>query len=454
MSQKGKTMEEFDKIDVTLLLMDFLRTLRFMWVRVLVLAVIGAVIAGVLAYRNYEPMYIASTTFTIKIRDEQGGTASSYYDDFAAEQLAKTFPYILTSGVLQRRVAGELGVASISGRISASSVENTNLFTLSVQDRDPEKAHQILQAVINNYPSVSESIVGKVNMKVLDESGVPTSPSNSRDLSGNIQKGAIVGGTIGLLLVLAVSLLRKTIRREEDCIKRVNQRCLGAVPYVRMKERSKDVVKHLNILDEKINPEFKESIRIIRNKVERSAKEHALKTILVTSTMPGEGKSTIAVNLALSLAQEGKRVVLIDTDLRNPTDGEILNFEPELGIIDFLKGDINPKDCMYSANRMGMDKKIPFFFIPGGKAVSDGDNYLGSRRMKLMIESLEDQVDYLILDSAPVGLLTDASLLAQHADSVVYIIKKDYAKTDDILRGMEHLTEGKVHTIGCVLNGE
>lgn len=202
MSQKGKTMEEFDKIDVTLLLMDFLRTLRFMWVRVLVLAVIGAVIAGVLAYRNYEPMYIASTTFTIKIRDEQGGTASSYYDDFAAEQLAKTFPYILTSGVLQRRVAGELGVASISGRISASSVENTNLFTLSVQDRDPEKAHQILQAVINNYPSVSESIVGKVNMKVLDESGVPTSPSNSRDLSGNIQKGAIVGGTIGLLLVL------------------------------------------------------------------------------------------------------------------------------------------------------------------------------------------------------------------------------------------------------------
>ncbi len=454
MSQKDKTMEELDKIDVTLLLMDFLRTLRLMWIRVAALVVIGAVIMGLMAYKNYEPVYTASTTFTINIRDGQGSTASTYYDNSAAEQLAKTFPYILTSGVLQRRIAGELGVSSISGRISASAVENTNLFILSVQDRDPENAYQILQAVVNNYPSLSESIVGKVNMKVLDESGVPTAPSNSRDLSENIKKGAIVGGTLGLLWVLAVTLLRKTIRREEDCIKRVNQRCLGAVPYIRSKERSKHVVKHLNIMDEKIDPDFKESIRIIRNKVERSAKEHGLKIILVTSAMPGEGKSTIAVNLAMSLAQEGKRVVLIDTDLRNPTDGEILNFEPELGLIDFLKGDINPNDCMYSANRMGIDKTIPFFFIPGGKAIGDGDNYLGNRRMKKMIESLEDHVDYIILDSAPVGLLTDAGLLAQYADGVVFIIKKDYAKTDDILRGMEHLAEGKIHMIGCVLNGE
>lgn len=454
MSQRDKTMEGSDKIDITLLLTDFLRTLRRMWIRVVALAVIGAVIMGLMAYRNYEPMYTASTTFTIKIRNAQGTTTSTYYDNSAAEQLAKTFPYILTSGVLQRRVAGELGVSHISGRISAQAVENTNLFILSVEDRDPENAHKILQAVVNNYPSLSESVIGKVNMKVLDETGVPTAPSNSRDLSENIQKGAIVGGALGLLWVLAVTLLRKTIRREEDCIKYVNQRCLGGVPYIRFKERSKNVEPHLNILDEKIDPEFKEAIRLIRNKVERSAKEHSLKTILVTSAMPGEGKSTIAVNLALSLAQEGKRVVLMDADLRNPSDSEILSFESELGLIDFLKGDINPKDCMYSANRMGIDKTIPFFFIPGGKAIGDGDNYLGNRRMRVMIESLEDQVDYLILDSAPVGLLTDASLLAQYADGVVFIIKKDYVKTDDILRGMEHLAEGKVHMIGCVLNGE
>lgn len=454
MSQKDKTMAELDKIDITFLLMDYLRTLRMMWVRVAALAIIGAVIMGLIAYKNYEPMYTASTTFTIKIRDGQGSTTSTYYDNSAAEQLAKTFPYILTSGVLQRRVAGELGVSSISGRISAQAVENTNLFTLSVQDRDPENAYQILQAVINNYPSLSESIIGKVNMKVLDESGVPTTPSNSRDLKESIEKGVIAGGALGLLWVLAVTLLRKTIRREEDCIKRVNQRCLGGVPYVRFKKRSKHVEKRLNILDENIDPEFKESIRIIRNKVERSAKEHGLKTILVTSAMPGEGKSTIAVNLALSLAQEGKQVVLMDTDLRNPSDSEILSFESECGLIDFLRGDINPKDCMYSASSIGIDKKMPFFFIPGGKAIGDGDNYLGNRRMRLIIESLQDHVDYLILDSAPAGLLTDASLLAQYADGVVFIIKKDYAKTDDILQGMEHLAEGKIHMIGCVLNGE
>ena len=454
MSQKDKAIEGLDKIDITLLLTDYLRTLRRMWIRVAILAVIGAVITGVLAYRNYEPMYTASTTFTIRIRNAQGGTTSTYYDNSAAEQLAKTFPYILTSGVLQRRVASELGVSFISGRISASSISNTNLFTLSVEDRDPENAYKILQAVVNNYPTLSESIIGKVSMKVFDESGIPTVPSNSRDLSGNIQKGAIIGSAIGLLWALAVTLLRKTIRREEDCIKHLNQKCLGGIPYIRAKERSNQVDRRLSILDEKTDPQFKDAIRLIRNKVERSAKEHGLKTILITSAMPGEGKSTIAVNMALSLAQEGKRVVLMDADLRNPSDSEILNFDSEIGLIDFLKGDITPKDCMYSASRIGIDKSIPFFFVPGGKAIGDGDNYLGNRRMKVIIESLQDHVDYLILDSAPVGLLTDASLLAQYADGVLFIIKKDHIKTDDILRGMEHLAESKIHMIGCVLNGE
>lgn len=454
MSQNDNIMEKEDKIDVALLVTDYLQLLRVMWGRVVVLALIGAALFGWQEYRNYEPYYTASTTFTINIRNAQGDVTNVYYDNSAAEQLAKTFPYILTSGALQRRVASELGVSYITGTIQASSVENTNLFTLSVQDKNPENAYNILQAVIKTYPILSESIVGKVDMKVLDESGIPSRPSNPRDLPKNAGNGAVIGAVLGLLWVLAIFFFHKTIRREEDCIKYLNQRCIGAIPFVVNKERSKEVERRLNITDEKIEPEFREAIRIIRNKVERSAKEQGFKTILITSSMPGEGKSTVAVNLALSLAQEGKRVLLMDADLRNPSDGKILGFEPKFGLIDFLKGEAKLKDCMYGAASVGLDSKMPFIMIPGSFAVEDGDNYLGNRRMKLIVENLEDHVDYLLIDSPPIGLLTDASLIAQYAEGVIFVIKKDYVKSDDVSRAIECIAEGKIHMIGCVLNGE
>ena len=170
---------------------------------------------------------------------------------------------------------------------------------------------------------------------------------------------------------------------------------------------------------------------------------------MVTSALAGEGKSTIAVNLAISMAQEGKQVALIDCDLRNPSDSAILNIDAKKGLVDFLNKSAKLSECMYNASMLGIVEKIKFLFIPGGNAVSDGANLLGSERMKQVVESLQDRVDYLILDSAPVGLLTDASILAQYADGAVFIVKKDFAKADYIL-----LAESNIHMIGCILNGE
>lgn len=450
-------MDDSMKLDVITMIQDFFRVLRRMLRHVVLLAVIGGVLLGWNAERNYTAYYTASATFTISVREEQVldvGSNSAYYDAAAAEQLATTFPYILTSDVLRRKVANELGLGYVPGNVTADVAENTNLMTLSVRDTDPSRAYETLQAVMNHYPSVSEVIVGKVTMKVLDETGVPSQPDNPKNILSSVLKGILYGAGAGVLWALLVCIFRRSIRREEDCHKYIHQRCLGAIPFVHTKERSVKTAGGLNVLDINIHNDFKESVRLIRNKLARYARENSCKTILVTSALAGEGKSTVAVNLAISLAQEGKKVALIDCDLRNPSDGEILNFKSDVGLIDYLLNKVSFKECIFTAGDLGIEEKIPLLFIPAGKAIADGANLLSKGNMEQVIESLKDKMDYVILDSAPVGLLTDAGVLAQYADGGVFVIKKDFAKVDHILNAIKHLAESKIHMLGCVLNGE
>lgn len=290
-------------------------------------------------------------------------------------------------------------------------------------------------------------------MQLLDETGIPAYPDNPRDSRGDMVKGAAAGAVLGLAWIGIVMLSRKTVKKSEDFKRLINMRCIGEIPQITMKKRSRESGRTLNILNEKTDPEFLEAIRLVRSKVEYSTWKHHDKVILVTSALAGEGKSTIAVNLALSLAGNGKRVTLLDCDLRHPSDREILGLDDGEGLYEILTKQTNPADLLVTGKDLGMDEEMSFCFLPGGKAVEDGSRLLGTERMKTVIDILAENSDYVILDSAPAGVLTDAGILAQYADSVVFVVKKDYARADHILDGMEELAESRLHLIGGILNG-
>lgn len=443
-------------IDIVGLLKEYLRTLSRMWLWVLILTLAGGGLSYARSYFSWQPSYTASATFTITASQDTGTDTTgvnSFYDNATAEQMANTFPYILTSGVLSRRAAAQMGQEQVSGQIQASSENNTNLFTLSVADSDAGRAYETLQAVITCYPEVAELIVGRTNMELLDETGIPAYPDNPRDGRAALGKGAAVGCLLGLVWTALVMLSRRTVRKKEDFQNMINMKCLGEVPQISLKKRSRQTKNVLNIMNEKTDPDFLEALRLIRNKIEYSVWKHKHKVILVTSALAGEGKSTLAVNLALSLAQNGKRVALADCDLRHPSDREILGLEQGQGMYEILRRKIKVSDALLSAEQMGMDKEIHFYFLPGGETVDDGSRLLGTERMQKIIETLAQNVDYVILDSAPVGMLTDAGVLAQYADSVVFVVKKDYARADHILDGLEELSGSRIHLIGGILNG-
>ena len=367
--------------------------------------------------------------------------------------MANTFPYILTSGVLSRRAAETMGREAVSGQITASSEANTNLFTMSVTDSDAGLAYETLQAVIQCYPEVSEVIIGRTNMQLLDETGIPAYPDNPRDGKGALVKGAGAGALLGLLWAGAVTISRMTVKKKEDFQTRAHMKCIGEVPQVAMKKRSRESRNVLNILNEKTDPAFEEAMQLVRGKVEYSAWRHHSKIILVTSALAGEGKSTLAVNLALAFSKSGKRAALIDCDLRHPSDRKILGLEDGSGLYEVLTREAKLGEVLLTGKGMEMDDEFKFCFLPGGKATEDGSRLLGSERMQRVIEAVQEKVDYVILDSAPAGLLTDAGVLAQYADSAIFVIKRDFASTTHIMEGLEELSESRVHLIGGILNG-
>ena len=400
-------------------------------------------------------MYTASATFTINIKqDQQDASTSSvtFFDNSTAEQMAKTFPYILTSGVLKRKVAQDMGT-NVTSTIEASAAENTNLFTISVTDRDPGMAYAVLQSVIENYPEISEVIVGKTSMQMLDETGVPPYPNNPKAFGKSAAKGAILGVMLVAAWAALLVVTRKTVRKESDVQKYMNTKCLGTVPEIIFKRRSIQKDTKLLITDPAMEEKLQEPFRIIRNKIEHHARSYQNKVFIVTSALAGEGKSTVAVNLALSLAQAGHKVALVDCDLRHPSDREIFGLEDGVGLSEVLQRKIKLKECTLTAREMGLDKSLKFMFVPGGETLEDGSDLLGTDAMHKIILSLKNKMDYVILDSAPAGLLTDADELAQYADGPVIVVRKDCARVNYIMDGMEHLAESKIQIVGGILNG-
>ena len=442
------TVQEEEKIDLSVLIDDLMKGLvRFWWIFLVIIS-LCATVSFFYARWTYKPVYRAYSTFTVRTVDAFGSTTERY-NQTVARQLGEVFPYLLTSELLQKKVAQDIGTSSVPGTISAKAQEDTSLITLSVEADNGQLAYDILQSVLRNYPSLSQYVIGNIALGPMDESGIPASPSNSVNFRRKARNGAVIGAALCLAFLLFYAMTRKTVRSEEDLRKVFHIPCLGSVPEARIKKRSKEQKGGLTITVQGIPYMFVESVRAVRNRLEREAAQDGAKTIIVTSAVPHEGKTTVAVNLALSLAHKKRRTILIDADLRNPSVAEALGMEkPEAGFSDVLRGTVDAADALVPYPEM---KHL--YVIPGGKAIADPASLLGREEFGKAIRFLRDTADYVILDTPPSAVLSDAAQAARHADGGVFVVMQDYARTDILQEGMEMLHGTGVKMLGCVLNG-
>lgn len=419
------------------------------WIYIAIISVIGTICFFVSRFR-YNPYYEAYTTFTVNTVSAVSYNSRNQKNN-VTYKMGQIFPYILTSDALKSLVMEDMGYDNedqFPATITASVVSDTNLVTLKVQSRNPQFAYDTLRSVLRNYPSISEVAIGDVTLKQMDESGLPTQPANSPGSRKASLLGMILCGLCILLKLVFDSVTRTTIRSEDELTKAFNTQYLGNLPSVMFKKRSKSQNLPVAIDTEGIPFAFIESVRTIRHRVEREAKKYGAKTILVTSALQSEGKTTTATNLAIALANRKYNVLLVDGDLRNPSTLSSLGMEPsERGMVDLLSNKCSVNDIL-----MPYKNRKHLALLPGGRPIDNPTTLWTSSSTEELFRQLRDSSDYVIIDAPPSAIVSDASLIARITDGCVYVVRQDYAGIDTLREGLEMFSGTGCKLLGCVLN--
>ena len=431
-------------LDLSRVLESFL---KFWWVCV-ILAVLAA---GILFYRSYvhfTPVYQSSVTFTVQT--QQGGSGNmgitSYsfsYNRSTASQLSNSFPNIIRSNILQDIICNDLGLSYFPCSLSASSVSGTNMFTITATGYDPQVTYDILQSVIKNYPVVAQYVIGNTDLHILTEPVISSVPSNQFAYRSNIVKGLAIGFALGMVWVLIYAFLRQTVRSPGDVKHLLNQNCLGVLPVVTFKKHNKEINRSVLLTNHLIGDAYLESFRTLRNSLLNLPKKHQV--IMVTSVAPGEGKTSVSINLALSLAMMNKKVIIIDADMRNPNVGSRFGLKSD---------DVSSESSKEGKiSRLHIKSSISLSVLNFNSSVHSMWKFLEIDYLTSLLEQLRSHYDYIIIDTSPLGITSEPAVVAQVADAAVVVIKPDTIRTSRIISIMDTLQTSGVEILGCILNG-
>ena len=413
--------------------------IKFWWVCV-ILAVIGAGIMFLKYFVMFEPEYTCDATFTVNTETEEtiegASTYSFYYNKMTAEQLNDTFPYLLSTEMMTNAIESELGHKN-EAELTMSSVEDTNMFTIISKHGDAQTAYDSLVAAVKSYPQIAKYIIGNIQLTMLTEPTVPSSPSNTKDYISKTAIGAVIGVVLGLMWIVLYAILRRTIKSETDVRDDLRTEVIGFVPLVTFKKYSEAIDTSILITNSMVTEGYKDEMKVLRNTV--TSKLENKKVVMVTGTAPGEGKTTMSTNLALSIAQTGKKVLLIDGDLRNPSVAPLLE-------MDISK---HKDEESFIVRNEENELDVMCFNVPLEKIWS----FLQVENLRNIIEPLREKYDLIIVDTPPCGLISDATTISQVCDGVIYVILQDTIKTTRIKNAMEMLLSTDVELFGVILNG-
>lgn len=419
------------------------------WWVIILGAIAGALLTYVVVSSRYVPEYTTQATFVVASR----GDANAYSNLSSANTMAKTFEKILKSNIMEKKICEKLKVEELDADIHAKVLEGTNMLVLSVTADTPKDSIDIIRTVMDNYSSVSLYTVGSAVMDVLEEPKIPYTPDNPLDAGRQAKKGGLVAGALVLILLGMFSYMKNTIKQENEIEKKLDARSLGAISYEWKYKTIRDIFrrkkKAILVDDPVASFRFVESYKKLAAKVEYRMAKNEQKVLVVTSVSENEGKSTVAANLAITLAEQSKRVLLVDGDIRRPSQFLIFGMEPkeenELG--EYLRGNGSLADVMVPCTRKHM------LFMGGKNCYSSSTEMLNSDSFYKLMTACRKFVDYVIIDTPPAGIIGDAQIFAHCADAVMIVAKQNYMLAEDINEVMDAFRDKEGKVLGVVLNG-
>lgn len=414
------------------------------WPFIVITAFIFTVVLYVYSSVYVTPIYSAQATMIVNKSQYQASEQNqmSYSDILLTQKLVKSYTLIMMSDtnieLVKKELGTDLAIGQIKSYIKVAGIGETEVLQINVENKDPVLAQSIANALVKVSPATIIRVIKAGSAEVIDTAKVPAKP-----VKPVVWQYAAIGALLGLMISVALIFLRdffdNTFKTEDDIRNVLDLPVITSLP-----ELAKDGA---TIVTEETPFDYKEAFKVLRTKIQFSGVDDNMKKIAITSSGPFEGKTTVSINLALTMAETGKRVLLIDADLRKPKVHKTLKMPSEPGISNVLT---------QQEDLTNVIKKVPNFdsldVVTCGVIPPNPTELLGSHQMEAFIASIEDDYDYIIFDTPPIGLVADAAVLSKMLDGVIWVVSYGVTVKETAHFAKDTLDSVSANIIGCVFN--
>lgn len=430
------------------------RILRAYWKAIVALTIVGS-LAG-FAWSAVQPrVYTADASGYVAATSSDGSTGAALAGDQLALSKVKSFVDMGYWRSVAESARQQLGVddspEDLVQRIHVSNPVDTVNIRVDATGSTPEAARDLAEAWIHGMTSEVNGLEtggngeGAVRLIAGDSARLPDAPS-----SPNVKLDVLIGGLLGAVAGVVFALVRRAfdrrVRTARDITDAVDASVVGVLPVDKDLAGGRAVFSFDDIKDGRGSFAHKEAMRELRTNLQYVDVDRPARIMVITSPLPGDGKSTTAANLAVSIAATGQSVILIDADLRRPVLGGIFGFSDDVGLSDVLAGRAQIEQVAHQVDEHGR-----LFVVAAGRTPPNPTEMVGSQRMQTLTRKLAEDL-VVIIDSPPTLAVADAAVIASWADGAVLVVTAGRTTDDMLTRATENLGKTRGRLLGVVLN--
>ena len=418
----------------------FIDKIKYIIIATLVCCLIGGIYTKFLTV----PMYKSSTT--VILGSNQEGTGITQSDISINNNLVSTYAEIIKSRRVLEQVQKELNESytykELASEISVSSINNTQIIKITVEDNNALNAKIIANLVAKVFTVEVPELYNLDNVHILDVAIEEDEPYNI-----NVAKSSIIGGVLGLVLSSGIFFVIYYFDRTAKSVEQVEE--VLQMPILGSVEDTKNLKEELVVAT---NPKeiISEQIRTIRTNLQFTSADEKIKTILITSSIPSEGKSFISSNLATAFAQNNKKVLIVDCDMRKGRVNKIFKISNRIGLSNLLAykedDEENLEDYVFKT------KIDNLYIIPRGKVPPNPSELLNSQKTAKLISLLSEIFDYIIFDGPPVNGLSDSLIMSDYVDRTIVVTSLNSAPIELLESTKKMLTNVNAKVAGVIVN--
>ena len=398
------------------------------------------------------PVYQATMTYAVTAR---AGTINTSDNITMSKEVTAVMTELLKEDVItQKLAAANEKLLAFDGVIEASQVGETNLIAVTARAATPEQAFLALDTLVEVFPELSDYLSANCVAQVIRRPTVSSYPVNAVNVRSVMLRWGVLGAAAMAALLLWLSIARETVQTREGARRLLDASIVASVSHERknrtLRAALKNPNKGLQVFAPTTSAAYTEQINSICTRLEQESASKGLRTFLITGVGENEGKSTIAANVAAMLAMKGRKVALLDGDLRKPAMKKFFDgaYQSQLPVEVFLSAPYsreNFKKCMVRHKKLGL-----YMFFAGGPE-KKSLKLLTGENMRRCLKDME-VFDFVIIDTPPMGFFPDAEAMAELADAALLVVRQDYTPACDINDAADTLRRSKARFLGCVLN--